>query len=311
MTSNGKSWSCGSSRTSPSNRWPASWTRLRGPSNSFNDAGSAPCANSSRKRTTQHHDRNTRTPAGWQHPGDAPRFRTRSIHRAPQLAGGAPRPGAGPAPAPRADLAALLTAGAPGAATVPTRRRATTTAMPLVATAPDHTEEALPAGVSSLAERRGRKRRLAIVGGAVVGAMTLGAGAVAASSEDFRDSVNHTVGVIFQPSGETPDVAPKPAKPSPTDIPATPAPSNAAGATAQPTADDVPESSRIRDARSPRARTATPPAIGRGGILPTPPHRPVTPGCQAPRPGRGPGPSRESAAGADPSRRARPRPQLA
>jgi len=82
-----------------------------------------------------------------------------------------------------------------------------------------------PAGAWGLAGRRGRKRRLAIVGGAVVGAMTLGAGAVAASSEDFRESVNHTVGVIFQPSGETPDVAPKPAKPAPTDIPAAPAPS--------------------------------------------------------------------------------------
>ncbi|KQN89073.1 hypothetical protein [Arthrobacter sp. Leaf69] len=186
------------------------------------------------------------------------------------------------APAPRADLAALLTAGAPAAATVPT---AATTALPLVATAPDHTEEALPAGVSSLAERRGRKRRLAIVGGAVVGAMTLGAGAVAASSEDFRDSVNHTVGVIFQPSGETPDVAPKPAKPSPTDIPATPAPSNAAGATAQPTAGNVPESPGSATP-GPRTPAATPPAIGRGGILPTPPHRPVTPGVPG-LPGRG------------------------
>ena len=104
-----------------------------------------------------------------------------------------------------------------------------TTAMPVVASAPEPTDEALPAGVTSLAERRGRKRRLAIVGGAVVGAMTLGAGAVAASSEDFRESVNHTVGVIFQPSGGTPDVAPKPAKPSPRTSRRLPRPSNAAG----------------------------------------------------------------------------------
>ena len=44
--SSGRSWSCASSQTFPSNRWPASWTRHPGPSNSFSDAGSAPCANS-------------------------------------------------------------------------------------------------------------------------------------------------------------------------------------------------------------------------------------------------------------------------
>ncbi|HEX9227842.1 MAG TPA: hypothetical protein VF885_14485 [Arthrobacter sp.] len=182
------------------------------------------------------------------------------------------------APVPRADLAALLAAGAPGfgAAGSPAGGTVPTTALPLVASAPERTDEALPAGVSSLAERRGLKRRLAIVGGAVVGAMTLGAGAVAASSEDFRESVNHTVGVIFQPSGETPDVAPKPAKPAPTDIPATPAPSNAAGATAQPTADDVPEAPGSTTGGP--QKTTSPPAVGRGGVLPTPPHRPVTPG---------------------------------
>lgn len=185
------------------------------------------------------------------------------------------------APAPRADLAALLAAGAPAAGTVPTTA---TTVLPLVASAPEPTDDALPAGVSSLAERRGHKRRLAIVGGAVVGAMTLGAGAVAASSEDFRESVNHTVGVIFQPSGETPDVAPKPAKPSPTDIPATPAPSNAAGATAQPTADDVPEAPG--SATGGPQKPTSPPAVGRGGVLPAPPHRPVTPGVPG-LPGRG------------------------
>jgi hypothetical protein len=185
------------------------------------------------------------------------------------------------APAPRADLAALLAAGAPTAGTVLTTA---TTVLPLVASAPEPTDDALPAGVSSLAERRGLKRRLAIVGGAVVGAMTLGAGAVAASSEDFRESVNHTVGVIFQPSGETPDVAPKPAKPSPTDIPATPAPSNAAGATAQPTADDVPEAPG--SATGGPQKPSSPPAVGRGGVLPTPPQRPVTPGVPT-LPGRG------------------------
>ena len=213
------------------------------------------------------------------------------------------------APAPRADLAALLSAGAPGfsastsaAAGSPAT---TTTAMPTVASAPDHTDEALPAGVTSLAERRGRKRRLAIVGGAVVGAMTLGAGAVAASSGDFRESVNHTVGIIFQPSGETPDVAPEPAKPSPADIPAAPVPSKAAGATTQPTADGVPQapgSARQRFPRSPAPPLRLPSAAAESfRRRPSVRSRRGSPGSPA---GRGPGPSRESAAGADPSRRA-------
>ena len=128
------------------------------------------------------------------------------------------------APAPRADLAALLaagTAGATGLAAAPDA--ATTTALPTVASAKNDADESLPAGVTSLAGRRGRKRRLAIVGGAVVGAMTLGAGAVAASSEDFRHSVSHTVGVIFQTPGHgTP--APEHVQPSPSTIPALPAP---------------------------------------------------------------------------------------
>lgn len=189
------------------------------------------------------------------------------------------------APAPRADLAALLSAGAPGFSahrssaeiSAEGSSATTTTAMPAVASAPDHSDQALPAGVTSLAERRGRKRRLAIVGGAVVGAMTLGAGAVAASSGDFRDSVNHTVGMIFQPSGGTPDVAPEPAKPSPADIPAATVPSKAADATTPP-ADAVPQAPGSAAEVSPKPGADTPPAVGRGGVLPTPPKRPVTPG---------------------------------
>ena len=185
------------------------------------------------------------------------------------------------APAPRADLAALLSAGAPGFSAhrfaAESSAATTTTAMPAVASAPDHSDEALPAGVTSLAERRGRKRRLAIVGGAVVGAMTLGAGAVAASSGDFRESVNHTVGMIFQPSGETPDVAPEPAKPSPADIPAATVPSKAAGATTPP-ADAVPQAPGSAAEVPAKPGADTPPAVGRGGVLPTPPKRPVTPG---------------------------------
>ncbi|MET3951355.1 hypothetical protein [Arthrobacter sp. UYEF36] len=155
------------------------------------------------------------------------------------------------APAPRADLAALLAAGS---------------------------DDSLPAGVASLAGRRGRKRRLAIVGGAVLGAMTLGAGAVAASSEVFRENISHTVGTIFQPSGQTPDTAPKPAGPSPADLPAAPVPSNATGATTppRPEAPEPPTSAAAVPAKPGAA--ATPPAVGRGGVLPTPPQRPVTPG---------------------------------
>ena len=186
------------------------------------------------------------------------------------------------APAPRADLAALLAAGAPGfsapGSAAGGSSATTTTAMPAVASAPDHSDEALPAGVTSLAERRGRKRRLAIVGGAVVGAMTLGAGAVAASSGDFRESVNHTVGMIFQPSGETPDVAPEPAKPSPADIPAAPVPSKATGATTPPAADAVQQAPGSAAEVPAKPGAGTPPAVGRGGVLPTPPQRPVTPG---------------------------------
>ena len=177
------------------------------------------------------------------------------------------------APAPRADLAALLAAGSFASAP------AATTAMPAVPSSPDSGEEPLPAGVTSLAERRGRKRRLAIVSGAVLGAMTLGAGAVAASSQDFRQNVSHTVGSIFQPTGLTPDTAPKPARPSPADIPAAPVPPEATGATTAPAAADA--TAAPGPAASVPAKPGTaanPPAVGRGGVLPTPSQRPVTPG---------------------------------
>ena len=179
------------------------------------------------------------------------------------------------APAPRADLAALLGAGAPGSAG---HGPATTTALPSVASVKDPDVESLPAGVTNLAERRGRKRRLAIVGGAVVGVMTLGAGAVAASSEDFRRGVSHTVGVIFLPSGHaTP--TPEHVQPSPVSVPAVPAPAATSPA-------DVPGAAPS-GARTPgtpgRPHTspATPPAVGRGGVLPTPGQRPEMPGLPA------------------------------
>ena len=196
------------------------------------------------------------------------------------------------APAPRADLAALLAAGATGpAAPVSDPASAATTALPTVASTTDAADEALPAGVTSLAERRGRKRRLAIVGGAVIGAMSLGAGAVAASSEDFRHSVSQTVGVIFQPAGQaTP--APEQGQPSPSSVPVLPAPgatSRSGAPGAAPTGAGTPSSSSKPGSpaasHSPRA---TPPAVGRGGILPTPGQRPEPPGLLGP-PGPGDG----------------------
>ena len=189
------------------------------------------------------------------------------------------------APAPRADLAALLAAGAAGAAAPVS---ATTTALPVVASAEGAADASRPAGVTSLAERRGRKRRLAIVGGAVVGAMTLGAGAVAASSEDFRHSISQSVGVIFQPAGHgTP--APEHVQPSPSSVPGLPAPavtSRPGTPGAAPTGAGTPNSSSTPG--SPAAGHK-PPAVGRDGILPTPGQRPEAPGLpESPGlPGRG------------------------
>ncbi|MDI3210601.1 hypothetical protein [Arthrobacter sp. AL12] len=160
------------------------------------------------------------------------------------------------APAPRADLAALL-------------------ALPSV---PASGEEPLPAGVTSLAERRGRKRRLAVVSGAVLGAMTLGAGAVAASSEAFRENVGHTVGTIFQPPAVTADTAPKPARPSPADIPAAPVPSKAPGDTTAPAAADDPAApGPVPVVPAEPGAAATPPAAVPDRVLPTPSQRTVTP----------------------------------
>jgi hypothetical protein len=178
------------------------------------------------------------------------------------------------APAPRADLAALLASGAT-VSSAPVL--AATTVLPTVASAKYVADESLPTRVASLAERRGRKRRLAIVGGAVVGAMTLGAGAVAATSEDFRHGVSETVGVIFQPEGPgTP--APEHVQPSPSSVPALPAPAATSlpgTPGAAPTAEGTPDSSSTPG--SPETEH-TPPAVGRGGILPTPGKRPESPG---------------------------------
>ena len=177
------------------------------------------------------------------------------------------------APAPRADLAALLAAGAPAA---PRLRRSPPTGTTVPAAVPP-VSASLPA---HRRERRGRKRRLAIVGGAVVGAMTLGAGAVAASSEDFRDSVNHTVGVIFQPAAPPGADARQPH--------AVGHPRGSGPVATARRRRDVPAESASRqpECRSPGG--ATPPAVGRGGVLPTPPQRPDARGPRLPGRGKPP-----------------------
>jgi len=208
------------------------------------------------------------------------------------------------APAPRADLAALLAGGVaastmPGA-TAPARVAPQTVDSGAPSGVAEDVEpgtgEAEPNAVVSLEDRRrGRKRRLAIVGGAVIGAMSLGAGAVAASSEDFRHSVSRTVGVMFQPAGHA-GPATEHVQPSPTDVPAIPAPGATPapnGTPSVPPAGTATSSTASRDASSDgktRATTAPtgPPAVGRDGILPTPSQRPVTPGIPG-APGQGNG----------------------
>ncbi len=166
------------------------------------------------------------------------------------------------APAPRADLAALLAAGSTAQADAP----ATADALPA---------ESLPAGVSSLAERRrGRKRRMALVGGAVVGAMSLGAGAVAASSQDFRENVGQAFTVIFQPAA-----LPRSLRP-PRPRPRISRGSGAGSGNHLPARYD--SGGALPGATVPAAKhpgpVPTPPAVGRGGVLPTPGQRPVVPG---------------------------------
>ncbi|MDQ1056920.1 hypothetical protein QFZ23_000821 [Arthrobacter globiformis] len=121
-----------------------------------------------------------------------------------------------PAPQPRADLAALLADGA------------SASGVPAQGETPQSASMRRASNVASLElHRRNRQRRMGIVvGAAVVGAMGLGAGAVAASSEDFRNSVSHTVVRIFQPTSQT--TAPMPVPTSPAGIPAAPAPTVAA-----------------------------------------------------------------------------------
>lgn len=116
----------------------------------------------------------------------------------------------------------------------------------------------LTPGVTRLdLRRRNRKRRMGVVlGAAVVGAMGLGAGAVAAS-EDFRLSVSHAVVNIFEPTSQTPasnaDAAPPAA-------PGVSVPSPAA-VTPSPSATPSRSASASKAAR-PQAPASAPPAQG-------------------------------------------------
>jgi hypothetical protein len=166
-----------------------------------------------------------------------------------------------PAPEPRADLAALLSPAVP-----------------------------------SLGQRRwSRRRRMAVVGAALAGTMSLGAGAVAAN-DDFRRSVSEsvsgitqTVGEIFLPPGDAPVQQPAPAVPSPSYVPAEPgqaatAPvpetTAAAPATVAPAAPGsswgAPGQGR-EHAASPSARPGGLPAVPGQGVAPHLPGVPAVP----------------------------------
>ncbi|MDQ0616859.1 hypothetical protein [Arthrobacter globiformis] len=187
------------------------------------------------------------------------------------------------APQPRADLAAMLAHGASASGV---------SASVLPAQGPAMRRAA--SNVDSLQlHRRNRQRRMGfVVGAAVVGAMGLGAGAVAASSEDFRNSVSHTVVRIFQPTSET--TAPTPVPTSPAGIPAAPGPTVAApkpsvtGTAASPSAPVTPaqtdpapsngsSNSSAADGSSHGAAKGQTPSPGRPSQLPTVPGTGVAP----------------------------------
>lgn len=156
----------------------------------------------------------------------------------------------------------------------------------------------LTPGVTRLdLRRRNRKRRMGVVlGAAVVGAMGLGAGAVAAS-EDFRLSVSHAVVKIFEPTSQAPASNADAAPPAAPGVSVPSAPSSAA-VTPSPSATPSRSASASKAAR-PQAPAATPDpgnaAAERGGSqakTPAVPLRPTTvPATPVPAPhGAGPRP---------------------
>jgi hypothetical protein len=113
----------------------------------------------------------------------------------------------------------------------------------------------LTPGVTRLdLRRRNRKRRMGVVlGAAVVGAMGLGAGAVAAS-EDFRQSVSHAVVKIFEPASQTPAPDTQAAPPSHSGVSVPPA----AAVTPSPSATPSGSAAAPKSARPQAAASAKP-----------------------------------------------------
>lgn len=120
----------------------------------------------------------------------------------------------------------------------------------------------LTPGVTRLdLRRRNRKRRMGVVlGAAVVGAMGLGAGAVAAS-EDFRLSVSHAVVKIFEPTSQTPASNADAAPPA---VPGVSVPSAQSAVTPSPAATPS-GSARAPKAARPHAAASGKPVPGSAG----------------------------------------------
>ncbi|MBT1003433.1 hypothetical protein KIH31_12545 [Paenarthrobacter sp. DKR-5] len=142
----------------------------------------------------------------------------------------------------------------------------------------------LTPGVSSLERKRwSRRHRTAVVSVAVVGAMGLGAGAVAAANPDFRDSVSKTVSVLLRPSAEQsqPPAVKAPASHEPSAIPAVPG-----------TGSQLPVPAPTATAESRGSAAAPGAAVERPKQLPAPASptaTPTEPGKSSSVPGRIPG----------------------
>lgn len=160
--------------------------------------------------------------------------------------------------------------------------------------------------------RRNRQRRMGIViGAAVAGAMGLGAGAVAASGEDFRVSVSNAVVKILEPASQAqvpaPEAAPGPppssvsvppalspaVSPSPSATPSTSAPaSKSARPQAQASARPVPGNAASDHGAKPTknpAATLRPRPVPANPVQATPPTSvPATPAPAAPAAGTRP-----------------------
>ena len=200
-----------------------------------------------------------------------------SAARPSQVVGRAPRRGPGCGSTPRADLAALLAAGAAGVTGPAAPVSAATTALPAVASAKDAANQSLPTGVTSLAERRGRKRRLAVVRrrrrrghdpGCRCGGC-LQRGLPAQCQQDRGVILPARRGTVLQPRSSV--------QPSPSQVPALPAPAATFGPGTAPHGSQA-VGQTAQAPRAPRRPDTRRPPCGRDGILPTPGQRPESPG---------------------------------